>query len=77
MSDPAIEAAEKILDSVREFGQVGKVGEALVLAAAREVLKPIRAVWKNWNTRDELTSDAREILYDLAPLIYSSEEMER
>lgn len=49
--DPAVEAAETVLSSVKGFGEVGKVGEALVLASAREALAPIRDIHRPFDRR--------------------------
>lgn len=49
--DPAVEAAETVLLSVKGFGEVGKVGEALVLASAREALAPLRTIHRPFDRR--------------------------
>lgn len=77
MSDPAAGAAERVLHPVRGFGEVGKVGEALVIAVAREALKPIRELHREWEEYGFLPSEALQILDALAKLIYTTEELEQ
>lgn len=82
--DPAIEAAQRVLDKMFEEGQIARylsnafreVGEA----AAREALKPVRTKWEEWES--VLTDDdsveaavALSVLADFAPLIYTTEEL--
>ena len=76
MSDPAVVAANTVLDSVRWFGDVGIVGEALVLDAAREALRPIRQWFKWWNHVGE-AGLPEQAWRELARLIYTSEELKQ
>lgn len=76
MTDPAAEAAQ------RAFWVPGESHEIAAVAAAREVLKPIRAVLDklaedtvppcDFATQVELFEKA---INDLSPLVYSTEEL--
>ena len=81
--DPAIEAAQRAINGPIN----GPVG-AFALAAAREALKPVREWFENLRNRHDTMGDiyldewsdgirfARdEMLKEIAPLIYTAEEM--
>ncbi|AIM50166.1 hypothetical protein PBI_BUZZLYSEYEAR_44 [Mycobacterium phage BuzzLyseyear] len=91
--DPAIEAAKRLADSLPSRPQLGRdqseIDQAiadLVIAAAREMAKPIRELSQELRaqhlTQNDLSDQARErylgveyVLEKLAPLIFSSEEL--
>jgi hypothetical protein len=80
MSDPAIEAAQRAWEEYEAQGGVWKP-EALRLAA-REALKPIRATYARWESafggcRGEVPEMVQVLLDELAPLIYTTEELEQ
>lgn len=75
MSDPAIEAAQRAWGDRRGSKTAWKVG----IAAAREALKPIRE-WFETAMAEAIAEDLFEqmdLLDSLAPLIFTTEELER
>ena len=78
MSDPSIEAAQRAGSGWYSAREV---------EAAREALRPVREKWEAWNGEWELgptwdvEGNAQHViqllLKDLAPLIYTTEELER
>lgn len=75
MTDPAVEAARNALAKVG-FGRSGHVQR---VAAAREALKPIRELHAEWARHASygVSYPLRDILQRLAPLIFTTEELER
>ncbi|OMB98540.1 hypothetical protein A5746_14350 [Mycolicibacterium conceptionense] len=76
MPDPAVDAASRVWD-----GDPEQMAHILV-SAAREALKPIRAKYEYLNARfgdgnTEMAVGIRWVLEDLATLIYTTEELER
>lgn len=78
MPDPAVEAAQRALTNIG----YGRSGHVQRVAAAREALKPVR----EWHRRmaDSYALDDRPegvlvqaVLQELAPLIYTTEELDR
>ncbi|OBB15115.1 hypothetical protein A5761_15175 [Mycolicibacterium setense] len=74
MPDPAVDAASRVWD-----GDPEQMAHILV-SAAREMAKPIRGVHEVWARRyaNRFSGDAlvvKTLLEDLAPLIYTSEEL--
>ena len=66
--DPAVEAVNRTYESVDDYLRYGPM-----LGAAREALKPIREMCDGMR---EMFGDDFEIhISDLAPYIYSSEEL--
>lgn len=83
MSDPAVEAAQQAWsNTIRQGGRSPNENSwAQSKAAAREALKPIRGVHEAWARRyaNRFDGDAlvvKTLLEDLAPLIYSTEELD-
>ncbi|MBV6360417.1 hypothetical protein R2325_16310 [Mycobacteroides chelonae] len=80
MSDPAVDAAQRAMKAVT--GAAFKPNYDLIVAA-REALKPIREKWEElldpYATRlaDPEATGAIKVLEALAPLIFSTEELER
>lgn len=89
MSGPAVEAAQRAWTERYPNGSVLLASSAyqdgigaLAIAAAREALKPVQAKCEEL---DRLFGDSstyvaigvRRVLQDLAPLIYTTEELER
>ena len=75
MSDPAVEAAQRVCpasDSPTSL-TINRVAEY----GAREALKPIRELHGWWSSEGVLPPEAWQILDQLAPLIYTTEELER
>lgn len=75
MTDPAVEAARRALDTVG-FGRSGHVQR---VAAAREALKQVRE-WFEAAMAEAIAEDLFEqadLLDSLAPLIFTTEELER
>lgn len=87
MPDPAIEAAQQAWAERYPNGSVSLAASAyqdglgvIVIAAAREALKPIRAKYEYLNARfgdgnTEIAVGIRWVLEDLATLIYTTEEL--
>lgn len=78
MSDPAVEAAQRAIGHVSPDEFTNEVGDA-ALAAAREALKPIRE-WFETAMAEAIAEDLFEqmdLLDSLAPLIFTTEELER
>lgn len=69
MTDPAVEAAQRAIGHVSPDEFTNEVGDT-ALAAAREALRPIRE-WYFAAMAYNATID------DLAPLIFTTEELER
>ena len=75
MTDPAVEAAQ------RACSCAGTVHSSRCLAAAaREALKPIQAKYKELDglfgdSPTNVAIGVRRVLQDLAPLIYTTEEL--
>ena len=71
--DPAIEAAHKVLDQLPHRSP----SDVDLIAAAREALKPIREWFprKYAEALEEDLYDNRDLLKELAPLIYSDDEL--
>lgn len=83
MSDPAIEAAQRALDGMPMLGEASATQaalKALVLdvgtAAAREMAKSVQELHDRWNAIGILPPEAWQILDQLAPLIFTAEELE-
>lgn len=80
MTDPAVEAAQRAYEP-RPFAQPGVI--PAMQAAAREALKPIRDKWAEllmpYATRlvDPEATGAIKVLEAFAPLIFTTEELER
>lgn len=73
VSDPAIEAAQRAWDN----DQLSVWPSQNAEAGAREMAKPIRELHDRWNAIGILPPEAWQILDQLAPLIFTSEELER
>lgn len=79
MTDPAVEAAQKVWDRHDPPYR----SDYLLVAAAREALKPIREKWTEllmpYATRlvDPEATGAIGVLEAFAPLIFTTEELER
>ncbi|KLO25883.1 hypothetical protein ABW16_21455 [Mycolicibacter heraklionensis] len=71
MSDPAVEAAQRHADTL-PYGAKGRLRGDDLIAAAREALKPVRAVVEEW--RDQMPLALWE---ELATRIYTTEELNR
>ncbi|SKW03827.1 hypothetical protein [Mycobacteroides abscessus] len=74
MTDPAISAAQKVLAAWSEDGEPEGAERYLAEAAAREALKPIRDWSASWSI-ELLRRDLGQAWSELAPLIFTSEEM--
>lgn len=74
MTDPAVAAAQKIWERHEPPYRSDDL-----IAAAREALKPIRALHDDWSRIDAqgCSISHREIFDRLAPLIFTTEELER
>ncbi|YCU34479.1 hypothetical protein ACRYGU_16680 [Mycobacteroides abscessus] len=86
MTDPAVEAAQRAWDATAEMTAGGYVVNPYRVAktAAREALKPIRERHTHWVTELEKSplpatagAIALVVLADLAPLIFTTEELEQ
>ncbi len=85
MSDPAIEAAQRAWEAWFERAPVDlSAASTPVTLAAREALKPIRERHAHWVAELEKSplsatagAIALVVLADLAPLIFTTEELER
>lgn len=80
MSDPAIEAAH-VAVAFQPYPGNYLTGSALATKAAREALKPIRAWYGRVEStfegqRDDVAQMVMLLLGELAPLIYTTEELE-
>lgn len=73
MSDPSIEAARNALAKVG-FGRSGHVQR---VAAAREALRPIRELYEEQSGDSDESAELWVFLNKLAPLIFTTEELER
>lgn len=74
MSDPAVEAAQRAWP----WGPVEETRiPPLVIAesAAREMAKSVQTVIEEWDSKGELHPQVNELLDQLAPLVYPSEEL--
>lgn len=83
MSEPAIQASRRAFESLWpdqggfEFNYVNSSRWWADLAA-EEAIRPIRGVFERWDgTHLALSPQARAILDEIAPFLYSSEELER
>ncbi|MDM2383842.1 hypothetical protein PP563_09905 [Mycobacteroides abscessus] len=81
MTDPAVEAARKA-GTGWLTGEEAEVAEGLKVIAAREALKPIRERHAHWVAELEKSplpatagAIALVVLADLAPLIFTTEEI--
>ncbi|AXQ53084.1 hypothetical protein SEA_RANDO14_64 [Mycobacterium phage Rando14] len=77
-ADPAIESARRALVSTRGHGK----STICEIEAAREALKPIRKLHQKMSAEApledvEVEHGMRAVLDALAPLIYSTEELQR
>lgn len=71
MTDPAVEAAQRAIGHVSPDEFTNEVGDT-ALAAAREALKPIQ----DWFDRNYgMSSITDHLLDELAPLIFTTEEL--
>lgn len=86
MSDPAIEAAQRSADAIEQKRRKRCAPRDRIFApgayprevsAAREMAKPIRELHEYWSSEAVLPPEAWQILDQLAPLIFTSEELER
>jgi len=82
MPDPAVEAAQRawISGGVSSNDALDLAKGSIAAEAAREALKPIRAKYEYLNARfgdqnTEMAIGIRWVLEDLAPLIYTTEEL--
>lgn len=81
MTNPAVEAAQRAIGHVSPDEFTNEVGDT-ALASAREALKPIQKLHEQLTREadDEhggCESGMRYVLRELAPLIFTSEELER
>lgn len=78
MTDPAVEVAKKLLPvTALDNPAIVSAREALV-DAAREALKPIRDVVEEWGLiTNPWDTDLMDLLEELKPLVYSSDELDR
>lgn len=75
MTDPAIEAANRAIDTF-----LADEHDNIPIEAAREALKPIRKLYEElavlaFDSRDPERQGERYVLSRLAPLIYTTEEL--
>ncbi|WJJ56505.1 hypothetical protein PROPHIT493_48 [Mycobacterium phage prophiT49-3] len=84
MTDPAVEAADRAWEAWLERAPVDlSAASAPVTLAAREALRPIREKWTEllmpYATRlvDPEATGAIRVLEAFAPLIFTTEELER
>ncbi|WP_083335981.1 hypothetical protein [Mycobacteroides saopaulense] len=83
MTDPAVEAMQRVKCGAWVFVDPLGAAEDVALRAAREALKPIREKWEEllgpYATRlvDPEATGAIKVLEAFAPLIFASEELER
>lgn len=81
MTDPAIEAAQQATADLLPLARLD--AKPWAVSGAREALKPVRKQHRYLTeTASDLDNQAfaagmRAVLSDLAPLIYSAEELER
>ncbi|KRQ48026.1 MULTISPECIES: hypothetical protein [unclassified Mycobacteroides] len=73
MSDPAIEAAQRAWGLLPERSYATR--EQVMNAAAREMAKSVQTVIEEWDSKGELHPQVNELLDQLAPLVYPSEEL--
>lgn len=79
MTDPAVEAAQRALAFQPHPGYY-LTGSALATAAAREALRPVRDIHQKWAEAYAYRADGlvlNAFLAALAPLIFTTEELER
>lgn len=79
MTDPAVEAAQRAIGHVSPDEFTNDVGDT-ALAAAREALRPIRDIHQKWAEAYAYRADGlvlNAFLAALAPLIFTTEELER
>ncbi|SIJ95762.1 Uncharacterised protein [Mycobacteroides abscessus subsp. abscessus] len=79
MTDPAVEAARKA-GTGWLTGEEAEVAEGLKVIAAREALRPIRAVYERWerlygSSRGDVPEMVQVLLESFAPLIFTTEEI--
>ncbi|AON96801.1 hypothetical protein BI081_gp050 [Mycobacterium phage Tonenili] len=77
MPDPAVEAAHRAMPELSSAAPTEDM-----IAAAREMAKPIRAAYTRWESafggrRGDVPEMVQVLLEELAPLIYSTEELDR
>lgn len=80
MSDPAIEAAQRAWDTTAELTtdlQYTVNPYAVAKAAAREALRPIRELYEEQSGDSDESAELWVFLNKLAPLIFTTEELER
>ena len=81
MSDPAVEAAKRATNAPDDFPFPSGPTEAFALTAAREALKPVREKCEQLKATAALAPYGNPYLLAVldvfAPLIYSTEELER
>lgn len=86
MTDPAIEAAQRSADAIEQRRRkrcprkdwiVAPTAYPREVSAAREMARPIRELHDEWSSIGILPPEAWQILDQLAPLIFTSEELER
>lgn len=76
MTDPAVEAAQRVWDRHEPPYR----SDYLLVASAREVLRPIRDIHQKWAEAYAYRADGlvlNAFLAALAPLIFTTEELER
>jgi hypothetical protein len=78
MTDPAVEAAQRVRDK-HPYCLNDHHADSCLTDAAREALKPIREVYEHFDEYSRGPGDyragVRTVLDQLAPLIYSTEEL--
>lgn len=83
MTDPAVEAARRAWQAEGwGDGPLAMSEGHLAEAAAREALRPIRAVYERWerlygSSRGDVPEMVQVLLESFAPLIFTTEELER
>lgn len=76
ISDPAVVAVRSAAAANGDWPWDSTSGA--MLEAAREALKPIRELVKTWERLvNPWDTDLADLLEDLKPLVYTSEELER
>lgn len=81
MTDPAVEAARRAWQAEGwGDGPLAMSEGHLAEAAAREALRPIRAVYERWgrlygSSRGDVPEMVQVLLESLAPLIFTTEEI--
>lgn len=76
MSDPSIDAAQRAWTAEGwGDGPLSMSEGHLAEAAAREMAKSVQTVIEEWDSKGELHPQVNELLDQLAPLVYPSEEL--